>query len=110
MPTSSLDLARDLSCRAYGRLLPLYPAQLRAEYGPDMQLVFAQQVRDACAESGLAGLAGVWWRVTVEVIEGVWPVEVDWLRVAIPVASLASSLLAFMVFLWASGAARHCAK
>ncbi|MGE5325392.1 MAG: hypothetical protein ACM3NO_00010 [Deltaproteobacteria bacterium] len=58
----------------------------------------------------MAGLAGVWWGVAVEVIEAACPVEIEWLRIAIPVASLASSLLAFMVFLWASGAARHCGK
>jgi hypothetical protein len=107
---NSLDRVREFSCRAYGRVLFLYPARLRTEYGPDMQALFAAQVRDACADSGWAGLVGAWWCVAVEVVEGVVPVEIDWLRVGIPVASLASSLLALMFFVWASGAARHCVK
>jgi len=99
-----------LSCRAYSLLLPLYPSRLRFEFGEEMADVFAEQVRDECAESGLAGLARVWWRVFVEVLAGAWPTEVDWARVVIPVASLATSLVAFMLFFWASGIARHCMK
>jgi hypothetical protein len=110
MPDRGFERIRLLSCRAYSWLLLLYPAGLRADYGSEMQAVFREQVRDAYIERGLLGFAGIWWRVAVEVIEGVWPAEIDWLRFGIPVASLVSSFVALMVFLWASGAMRHCAK
>jgi hypothetical protein len=100
----------DLSCRAYSLLLPLYPPRLRLEFGEEMADVFAEQLRDECAESGIAGLARVWWRVAVEVLEGALPMTAGWSKIWIPAASVATSLAAFMLFLWASGMARFCVK
>ncbi len=101
---------QDFSRRAYRRVLLLYPFPLRCEFGEEMAEVFSEQLRDECAESGLAGLARVWWRVAVEVVEGGWPAEADWARLGIRVAALAISFAAFMIFAWASGAGRHCVK
>jgi len=100
----------DLSCRAYRLLLPLYPPRLRFEFGEEMADVFADQLRGECGESGLAGLARVWWRVAAELLEGALPTEVGWTKVVIPVASLTSAFMAFLIFFWASGIAHRCAK
>lgn len=45
---------------AYRALLHLYPRRFRAEYGPDMALLFANQLRD---EAGVC----VWARTLVDV-------------------------------------------
>lgn len=110
MRNKALTKFLGLSCWAYSLLLPLYPPSLRFEFGEEMGSVFAEQLRDECAESGLRGLARVWWRVAVEVIVGARPTEVVLARVVIPVVSLATSLVAFMLFLWASGIAHRCGK
>ncbi len=101
---------QDFSRRAYRRVLPLYPPPLRCEFGEEMADVFSDQLREECAESGLAGLGRVWWRVAAEVVAGAWPAEANWARLGIRVAGLAISFAAFMVFAWASGAGRHCVK
>ena len=52
--------ALPLSLLIYERLLALYPADLRRQYGAEMALVFADDLADARRESGLRGVFRVW--------------------------------------------------
>lgn len=49
-----------LSSRIYGRLLVLYPDDLRRDYGADMALVFAEDLDMARQEAGMRGVIRVW--------------------------------------------------
>lgn len=50
------------STRLYAGLLWLYPAPFRARYRDEMVLLFADQLRDARTERGLAGWLLTWFR------------------------------------------------
>jgi hypothetical protein len=52
--------ALPLSSRIYGRLLVLYPEDLRRDFGADMALVFAEDLRTARRDEGLRGIIRVW--------------------------------------------------
>ncbi len=110
MRNRALTVFLGLSCRAYSLLLPLYPPRLRFEFGKEMAGVFAEQLRDECAERGLSGLARVWWQVADEIIEGAWPIDGARASVVIPVVSLASSFAVFALFFLATGLAHRCGK
>jgi hypothetical protein len=49
-----------LSSRIYSRLLVLYPADLRRDFGDQMALVFAEDLDAARRRSGLRGEVRVW--------------------------------------------------
>jgi|GEM_PF-626992 len=51
------------SDKTYHRLLALYPAEHRREYGPAMAQLFRDQCRDAWRERRWSGLARLWLRV-----------------------------------------------
>ena len=52
--------ALPLSSRIYARLLRLYPADLRRDYGADMAIVFAEDLDTARREAGIRGVIRVW--------------------------------------------------
>lgn len=54
--------------RVYRRLLGLYPAGFRREYGPQMAQVFRDACRAACARGGLRGVLWLWPRVVVDLV------------------------------------------
>jgi hypothetical protein len=49
-----------LSSRLYGRLLVLYPDDLRRDYGVEMALAFAEDLDTARRDEGLRGVIRVW--------------------------------------------------
>jgi hypothetical protein len=49
-----------LSSRIYNRLLVLYPEDLRRDYGPEMALVFAEDLDAARRDAGMRGVIRVW--------------------------------------------------
>ena len=49
-----------LSSRVYGRLIALYPDDLRRDYGAEMALTFADDLADAHREAGARGVIRVW--------------------------------------------------
>lgn len=49
-----------LSSRIYGRLLVLYPEDLRRGYAAEMALVFAEDLETARREEGIRGVIRVW--------------------------------------------------
>ena len=54
--------------RAYRRLLSLYPAAFRAEYGNEMTQLFADQLRDARRAGGIAPVARLWLVAAADVL------------------------------------------
>jgi len=63
MSTDADAKAVTLSVRIYERLLALYPAAFRREYGPAMKQVFCDQCRDAWCQARAWGLAVLWLRL-----------------------------------------------
>ena len=55
--------AAERAARVYERLLAIYPAKHRREYGPLMAQLFRDQCRDALEREGWMGLVGLWCRV-----------------------------------------------
>jgi hypothetical protein len=54
--------------RVYGLLLRLYPRRFRAAYRHEMQLLFAQQLEDARASGGSAGVLRLWIRSLFDLV------------------------------------------
>jgi hypothetical protein len=52
--------ALPLSSRIYGCLLVLYPEDLRRDHGPEMTLVFSEDLDAARREAGMRGVIRVW--------------------------------------------------
>ncbi len=55
-----------LRSRLYGRLLVLYPEDLRRDYGVEMALAFAEDLDTARRDAGLRGVIRVWRCALVE--------------------------------------------
>jgi hypothetical protein len=53
----------------YSLLLCLYPAELRADFGPEMTQVFLDDMEDGRRRRGLLGAAQVWWRSVKELCQ-----------------------------------------
>ena len=98
------------SCRLFGLLLPLYPAALRHQFGPDMADVFEQQIRDEGERHGFTGVARVWLGVASDVVHSLLPEEIHWQGILVPVLSLVGSFVLFALFFTASHLASHCIK
>jgi hypothetical protein len=86
----------DWSGRLYGRLLLLYPADLRREFGAEMALVFGEDLAAAFREAGAAGVLRVWRNAVREVLRIALPPLMAKPIVAVPVFSFAVN------FLWSS--------
>ena len=63
--------------RAYRALLILYPSSFRAEYGEEMDAIFARRVREA---PGALGLAALWAQALRDVIPNAVRLHADILR------------------------------
>ena len=57
------------SVRLYERLLAIYPAKFRAEFGPAMVQLFRDQCRDAWNHSRGKGMALLWLRVLKDLVK-----------------------------------------
>ena len=66
MATLPAPRSRPASARLYERLLGLYPARYRREYGPLMAQLFRDLLRDTRQQGGGWAVAGLWLRVTAE--------------------------------------------
>ena len=58
-----MDQRRSISERAFGVLTRVFPREFRAEFGAEMCHLFRDQVREARALGGTAGVARFWLRV-----------------------------------------------
>src|SRR5512143_1461833 len=63
--------------RAYRALLILYPSSFRAEYGEEMDAIFARRAREA---PGALGLAALWAEALLDLIPNAVRLHADILR------------------------------
>lgn len=84
------------SGRIYGRLLLLYPAELRREFGAEMAFVFGEDLAAARREAGAAGVFSVWCHTLRELLRIALPPLAAKPIVAVPALSFAVN------FLWSS--------
>ena len=78
-----------LSLRIYGRLLFLYPEDLRRDYGVEMALVFAEDLDTARREAGMGGVIRVWRCALSEFLRFALPGCASSPAVRVPAISLA---------------------
>ena len=91
----------DWSSRIYGRILNLYPDDLRRDFGADMVLVFAEDLAAARREAGVSGVIRVWRLALGEVFRLALPCHAESPAVVVPAISFALSLVPFTVSLMA---------
>jgi len=59
----------------YEKLLLLYPADLRREYGNEMTLVFAEDLASAWGDARIAGVLQIWWYALRELVTVALPAQ-----------------------------------
>lgn len=96
------------SVQCYAVIVRLYPATLQRQFGQEMLGVFEEQIQDAWMSRGFAGLARVWAYVLAEVFTERAPRLAVRILCGVPMLSMATASLLFVVFFWASGFARPC--
>lgn len=72
-----------LSGRLYERLILVYPARFRQEYGPPMVQLFRDELRDTLHESGKAGAVRLWIHALFDLLitafeEHYWEIQHMW--------------------------------
>ncbi len=93
-----MSKAIDASVRLYDALTLVYPADLQRRYGSEMREVFRAQLTEAWAREGVWGFIRVWFCVIAEVLKGPAPSRLIQTFVSIPVVSVLSSSLWFLLF------------
>lgn len=63
------------SIRLYEKLLLLYPADLRREFGGEMSLIFAEDLEAAWGDARIAGVLQVWWYALRELVTVALPAQ-----------------------------------
>jgi hypothetical protein len=84
----------------YEKLLLLYPADLRREFGSEMALLFAEDIESAWGDARMAGVLQIWWYALRELVTVALPAQRSNPCVLVPV-------LAF-VFVAAGQSAELC--
>jgi hypothetical protein len=82
----------DLSIRVYAAALPLYPPELRRDFGVEMTAVFAEDLEEAWRSAGLAGVIRVWSRAGWEVVRIALPGLVTNPAIGVPLLSFVQSV------------------
>jgi hypothetical protein len=82
-----MTYALPLSSRIYGRLLDLYPEDLRRDHGAEMALVFAEDLDTARREAGGRGAIRVWRCALHEFIRFAMPRHASSPAVRVPAIS-----------------------
>jgi hypothetical protein len=77
--------------RIYSLLLRLYPAELCADFGPEMTQVFLDDLEDGRQRHGFSGAARVWWRSLKELCQ----IALSTPRVMVPLFIYLSQTLYF---------------
>jgi hypothetical protein len=73
-----------LSMRLYAAVLPLYPPDLRRDFGPEMSEAFAEDLADALHHRGLKGVVRVWYCSLRELLRIALPSQAENPAVAVP--------------------------
>ena len=74
----------DRSARLYGRLLLLYPDDLRRDYGAEMILAFHGDIESARRDAGVRGVLRVWRCAASEVLRLALPAQLASPAVLVP--------------------------
>src|SRR5438270_4941052 len=82
-----------VSARLYAAALPLYPRDLRQEFGSDMAEVFNEDLSDAVERAGLRGAIQVWYRSVWELLRFALPGHMENPLIAVPCIIFALSEL-----------------
>lgn len=90
--------AIDASLRLYDAIILLYPADLQRRYGSEIREVFQAQLTDVWASEGVWGVIRIWFCVIAEVLRGPAPSRLIQASVSIPIVSVLSSSLWFLLF------------
>ncbi|MES1260994.1 MAG: hypothetical protein ABUS49_04590 [Acidobacteriota bacterium] len=85
------------STRVYAALLPLYPPDLRRDFGADIVEAFAEDQEDAFRTRGFSGVFRVWWRAAGELLRIALPSQKENPAIVVPVI-----LFAFCETLWSA--------
>ncbi len=59
----------------YAKLLFLYPADLRREFGGEMALIFAEDIESAWGDARIAGVLQIWWYALRELVTVALPAQ-----------------------------------
>jgi hypothetical protein len=86
----------EISCRAYGALLALYPKEFRERFGSEMRLVFADQLRGELRVHGFRGVLRVWRTAFAEILTAAAPLQ---LRSSAVIAAALSILISSFICL-----------
>jgi hypothetical protein len=70
--------------RLYSASLPLYPAELRREFGAEMVEAFTDDMEDACRHRGFKATARVWGRALSELLRIALPQHLQKPAIAVP--------------------------
>jgi len=76
-----------LSTRLYATLLPLYPPDLRRDFGDEMAGLFAEDLADAWQTAGASGAIRVWFSTALEFARIAVPGLLQIPAVAVPLLS-----------------------
>ena len=63
------------SIRIYEKLLLLYPEELRRDFGGEMVLAFADDLKQAWGDARIAGVMQIWWYAVRELITVALPAQ-----------------------------------
>jgi hypothetical protein len=84
----------DWNARIYAAVLPLYPQELRRDFGAEMIEVFVEDLAEAWRNAGLAGAIGVWCRAAWEIVRIAIPRQLENPAVGVPFLSFVQSVVA----------------
>jgi hypothetical protein len=81
----------------YAALLPLYPPDLRRDFGTEIVEAFAEDLDDALRNRGLTAVFRIWWRAGSEFLHIAVPCQSE-----NPVIAVPAILFAFCETLWSA--------
>jgi hypothetical protein len=84
----------------YGRLLLLYPEELRREFGDEMALAFADDLQAAWGDARVAGVLQIWWYALRELLTVALPGQKSNPCVLVPALSFAFAASTLSAELW----------
>ena len=84
----------------YGRLLLLYPEELRREFGAEMTWAFADDLESAWGDARIAGVMQVWWYALRELLTVALPGQRSNPFVVVPALSFILAAFSQAAWLW----------
>lgn len=82
------------NARIYAAVLPLYPPDLRRDFGAEMTEVFLEDLAEAWRNAGLAGAIRVWSRAAWEIARIALPRQLENPAIGVPLLSFVQSVVA----------------